>query len=370
MLIGIDASRATIAQRTGTENYSLYLIRALLAAGQAHHFRLYFNQAPEEGLFPRNERVVWRVMPCRRLWTQLRLSWEMVWQPPEVLFVPAHVLPLVHPPRCVATVHDLGYIHYPQAHTRWSRAYLAWATRYNARVARRVIVDSQATRDDLLHYYHTGADKIIVAYPAGVEGLAPVRDEDRLRAVRDRYGTGDRYFIYVGTIQPRKNLATLIRAFAGMGSSERGDARLVLVGKKGWLYEEILHLAVTLGLGDRVVFTDYVRSEDLPALLSGAWAYILPSWYEGFGLPVLEAMACETPVICSNVSSLPEVAGDAALLFDPHDEAALTQALTRISGDAALRTQLVQRGRERASSFSWGKCAQQVLTALESLRET
>jgi glycosyltransferase involved in cell wall biosynthesis len=369
MLIGIDASRAVATERTGTENYSLYLIRALLQAGAAHRFRLYFNQAPAEGLFPRDERVVWRVIPFPRLWTHLRLAWEVLRQPPDVLFVPSHVLPLIHPRHCVATVHDLGYLYYPQAHTRRARWYLAWATRYNALVARRVIVDSMATRDDLVMLYRADPAKLVLAYPAGTEGLAPVTEVQRLETVRQRYATGARYFLYVGTLQPRKNLDTLLRAFASLVAEGAlpPDVKLVLAGKRGWLYDEIVQLARAADLQARVVLPGYVAREDLAALLSGALAYVLPSWYEGFGLPVLEAMACDTPVICSNVSSLPEVAGDAALLVDPHDIVGLAQAMRRVYGDGALRQQLIARGRERVRAFSWQQCAQQVLTTLEAV---
>ncbi len=369
MLIGIDASRAVAAQRTGTEHYSLYLIRALIQEGRSHRFRLYFNQAPPEGLFVRDERVSWRIIPFPRLWTHVRLAWEVTLHPPDVLYVPAHVLPLFHPKRCLATVHDLGYLHYPQAHTRWARWYLDWATRFNARASARVIVDSQATATDLISYYGLDPAKIILAYPAGAEGFAPVTDPKALEAARLKYGTGQRYFLYVGTLQPRKNLTTLIRAFALLIAKRaiEDDVRLVLAGKRGWLYKEILEMAHKLAIQERVVFTGYVAQEDLPALLSGALAYVLPSWYEGFGLPVLEAMSCDTPVICSNVSSLPEVAGEAALLVNPADASALAEAMRRVYTDHGLRQELIARGRERARAFTWQRCARQVLAAIEAV---
>lgn len=175
--------------------------------------------------------------------------------------------------------------------------------------------------------------------------------------------------MYVGTLQPRKNLPTLIRAFASLveGGEIGGDVKLVLAGKAGWRCQGILELAHKSLARDRLVVTGYVASEDLPALLSGALAYVLPSWYEGFGLPVLEAMACDTPVICSNVSSLPEVAGDAALLIDPRDASALAHAMARIYRDPALREALVKRGRVRVGAFSWRSCAEKVLAALEAV---
>jgi len=309
------------------------------------------------------------VMPFPRLWTHVRLAWELGRHPPDVFYVPSHVLPWLHPRRCVVTVHDLGYLYYPQAHRRWDRWYLDWSTRHNARAASRVVVDSQATGRDLVSRYGTDPAKIVVAYPAGSEGLAPVTDARALETVQRRYGTGPCYFLYVGTLQPRKNLPTLIQAFASLAESGviGSEVRLVLAGKRGWLCQEILEAARNSPARERLVFPGYVPSEDLPALLSGALAYVLPSWYEGFGLPVLEAMACDTPVICSNASSLPEVAGDAALSFDPHDGSALAQAMARAYRDPALRRELVVRGRARIGDFGWRRCAKKVLAALEAV---
>ena len=377
MLIGIDASRATTAQRTGTETYSLHLIRALLNQGTGHRFRLYFNQAPAPGLFP--EGVETRAMPFARLWTHVRLSCEMQAAPPDVLFVPSHVLPLIHPPRSVVTVHDLGFQYYPEAHTLFQNLYLRWSTRYNARTATRIVADSEATCRDLLRAYAVPADRIVVVYPGRDESLAPVMDPQKLDAVRVRYGLSTRYVLYVGTLHPRKNLVRLVKAFAALlgtlnSTSEHGAGgrfdgegglQLVLAGQKGWLYEKIHGEVRKLGLEDRVVFTGYMPEADLPSVLSGALAFAFPSLYEGFGLPVLEAMACGTPVVCSNVSSLPEVAGDAAMLIDPLDVDALAVAMYQVITDGALRDKLVEQGMEQIRRFSWRQCASQVLEVLE-----
>jgi glycosyltransferase involved in cell wall biosynthesis len=368
MLLGIDASRATAAQRTGTENYSLYLIRALIAGRGEHQLRLYFNDAPAAGLFEESAAVEWRVIPAPRLWTHLRLADEVRRHPPDVLFVPAHVLPRHHPPCCVATVHDLGYRYYPQAHTRRARLYLEWATRFNAREARRVVVDSEATRDDLARLYGVDPARMVVAYPAGVDDLAPVTDPAALAAVRERYGIAGPYLAYVGTLQPRKNLANLLRAFGELVAAGRvaADVQLVLAGRQGWLADEIMTLSRDPRLAGRVLLPGYVPAEDLATLLSGALGFVLPSWYEGFGLPILEAMACNTPVICSRVSSLPEVAGDAALYVDPADVAGLADAMARLVNEPALRADLVARGRQRLALFSWARCAAQVWSAIEA----
>lgn len=378
MLIGIDASRATTERPTGTETYSLHLIRALVAQGKGHRFRLYFNEAPSLDLFPDTSEM--RVMPFARLWTHVRLSREMQANPPDVLFVPSHVLPLVHPRRSVVTVHDLGFLHYPEAHTLFQNLYLRWSTRHNARNAARVVADSEATRRDLLCTYGLPNERIVVAYPGLDETLAPIRDPLALESIRARYGLSRRYLLYVGTLHPRKNLVRLVKAFAALvatvegrtelavGDLPDGDDRLqlVLAGQRGWLFEEIFKQVRELGLERRVVFTGYMPRADLPALLSGALAFVFPSLYEGFGFPVLEAMACGTPVICSNVSSLPEVGGDAALQVDPLDVEALASAMHQAVSDDGLRTALVARGFEWVRRFSWQRCASQVLQVLEN----
>ncbi|HID62250.1 MAG TPA: glycosyltransferase family 1 protein [Anaerolineae bacterium] len=367
MLIGVDASRAATRERTGTENYSLNLIRHLLALERGHRYRLYFNQPPAVELFPMMADLDLRVMPFPRLWTHLRLSWEMARHPPDVLFVPAHVLPLVHPRSSVVTVHDLGYLYYPGAHRPLDRLYLDLSTRYNARAASRVIAVSQATKDDLVRRCGLEADKITVVY-SGCDGtMQPVEDEATIERVKAHYGIRGDYILYVGTLQPRKNLGRLLEAYAMLRKQARRGERpcLVIAGRKGWLYGQIFQQVERLGLGTEVIFPGYVSQDDLPVLLSGARLFVFPSLYEGFGLPVLEAMACGTPVLCSNVSSLPEVAGDAALLIDPLDVKGMAEAMGRLLQDGKLRTQLVERGFRQVRQFSWERCARETLAVLE-----
>jgi glycosyltransferase involved in cell wall biosynthesis len=364
VLIGIDASRAVIAQRTGTEAYSLHLIRALLALPAAHRFRLYLNAAPAPGLFPAAARCELRAIPFPRLWTHLRLSAEMLLHPPGVLLVPSHVLPLVHPRRSVVTVHDLGHHYYPDAHTASQRRYLEWSARFHVRTAAHLLADSQATREDLVRIYGADPARITVAYLGVDPTLHRVEDPSIIARVRHRYGIPGPYLLYVGTIQPRKNLARLVEAFARL-PGDAGELTLVLAGKEGWLCQEIWDRVHELGLQERVILTGFVDGADLPALYSGASLLVMPSLYEGFCLPVLEAMACGTPVACSNVSSLPEVAGEAALFFDPHDMEGMAATVVRALGDSWLRRTLVERGLEQARSFTWERCARTVLEVLE-----
>jgi glycosyltransferase involved in cell wall biosynthesis len=357
MLIGIDASRAIVAHPTGTEVYSQRLIQALLELESTHQFRLYFREPPPAGTFAGADL---RTIPFPRLWTHIRLSWEMARRPPKVLFIPAHVLPPIHPRASLVTVHDLGYRHFPEAHPPLQRLYLDLTTRWNARAAAHILADSQATKADLVTHYATPPDRISVAYPGYDQTLVPTRDLAKIEATKSRYTiTGD-YFLYLGTLQPRKNLARVIDAFATI----KTKAALVLAGKRGWLYDDLFRHVRQLGLEKRVIFPGYIAEEDKADLLSGASAFVFPSLYEGFGLPVLEAQACGCPVITSTTSSLPEVVGDGALLVDPRNSSAIADAMQRIATDPTLSESLVERGFINARRFSWTTCAQTVLDAI------
>jgi glycosyltransferase involved in cell wall biosynthesis len=289
-------------------------------------------------------------------------------RPPDALFVPAHVLPLIHPPASLVTVHDLGYLYFPRAHPWRQRLYLDLSTRWNVRDAAHVLADSEATKTDLVARCGAPADKITVAYPGWDETLAPVRDRKVVEAIKARHGIAGRYLLYLGTLQPRKNLARVISAFAAYAEQD-ADITLVLAGQRGWLYEDLFAQVARLGpqLSQRVHFPGYIPEADKAALLSGALAFVFPSLYEGFGLPVLEAQACGCPIITSAASSLPEAAGDAALYVDPHDTADITSAIARVISEPDLRRDLIERGRHNVRRFSWEACAQTILHTIEGI---
>jgi glycosyltransferase involved in cell wall biosynthesis len=356
--IGIDASRSVSAQPTGTELYSRYLIEALLSrAPDYFFFHLYFNQPPQSAVQNLKSKI--RVIPFPRLWTHLRLSTEMILHPPDLLFVPAHVLPIVHPRCSVVTVHDLGYLYFPEAHPPRQRWYLDRSTRWHTRTAAHLLADSAATKRDLINRYHAHPDRITVAYPGLDPSIKRIADPSEIARVKAKYRIDGDYLLYLGTIQPRKNLQRLIAAFCQLPTA---SSQLLLAGKLGWYSEQLLQQA-----NDRVRFIGYVEATDKNALLSGATAFVFPSLYEGFGFPVLEAMACGVPVLCSNTSSLPEVAGDAAVLVNPLEVNDITRGLRDIITNEALRRKLIECGYRQTQTFTWQACADSVIEVFENV---
>ncbi len=361
--IGIDASRAFCATPTGTETYSTEVIGALAALDE-HDLRLYLRQEPL-GHTPQN--VEARLLPAPRLWTHTRLAVEVALHPPDVLFVPAHVLPFMCRPPAVVTVHDLGHRTYPRAHTLGQRLYLEVSARRHVQRADMLIVDSVATKTDLQNLYGAPPNKIAVAHLGVDPSMGPAAPHVVKEVCRKHGLEADRpYVLHVGTIQPRKNLSLLIEAFAEAArDSVDGPELLVLAGARGWGDCDPIRHAFQCGIADRVRELGYVARDELSALYSGALAAVVPSLYEGFGLTALEAMACGTPVAASNASSLPEVVGDAGLLFDSRSVVECASALRRLASEPDLRSRLRSAGLERAGQFTWRRCARAVMAALE-----
>ncbi|MBI2907010.1 MAG: glycosyltransferase family 4 protein [Chloroflexi bacterium] len=365
MHIGIDASRAAIDMRAGTGHYSLHVIRALLAleGSQQHNFTLYFNQPPGERLFPEQSNCALKTMPCARLWTHFCLSREMLTNAPDVLFVPAHVVPLIHPRRSVVTIHDLGYLYYPEAHPTLERWYLKQSTAWNARSATRIIADSEHTKQDIVRHLNVPPERVSVVYLAPSAEFRPDVDLREVASLLNRYGIDREYILYVGPLHARKNVGRLVEAFALLRQRGRVNPRLVIAGRKGWIPGEITRLLPTVG--DSVTLMGFVSPEELPLLYAGAGVFVMPSLFEGFGLPVLEAMACGTPVIASNATSLPEVAGDAALLINPESAEEIASALEKVLADKTLQKELSEKGLERARQFTWQRAAADTMAVLE-----
>lgn len=373
--IGFDATSA-VRQGAGIGRITREMLGALAAVDADNQYRLIYAsppRAPAQPLPPLGPNFHVHALPFddrwfARLWHRARLPLPVDWLtgPIDLFHAPDFTLPPTLPrTRTLLTVHDLSFVRDPESAVPVLRAYLNKVVPRSVERADHVLADSAATRDDLVAIYGTAPQKITVLYSGVNPVFQPVRDPARLAAARSRYRLGAAPFVLaVGTLQPRKNYARLIQALARQ--PEQG-LNLVIAGGKGWLYDAIFAEVERSRLQDRVMFPGFVADEDLPALYSAARVFAYPSTYEGFGLPLLEAYACGTPVVTSTASCLPEVAGDAALLAPPTDVDVLAAALHRAATDEALRARLVARGFERVKGFTWARSAQQLLAVYQAL---
>jgi glycosyltransferase involved in cell wall biosynthesis len=366
--IAIDA-HSVGAGLAGNESYATNLIEALAEIDTSNRYTLYVTkrEAVERfrGRWPHvSVRLTLPHTPLLRI--PLTLSAELRRRPVDLLHV-QYTSPPLAPCAVVATIHDLSFEHLPETFKRRSRTQLRLTVRRTARQATAVIAPSEFSRRDLVETYRLPPERVRVTPLAAAPHFAPVKDRRERERVRELYGIRPRYILAVGAIQPRKNLVRLVEAYADL-RHRRSQAKLpqlVVVGKRGWLYRETLDAARRHSLDGDIHFAGYVPEGDLPALYTDALCFVYPSYFEGFGLPPLEAMQCGAPVIAGNRTSLPEVVGEAGLLVDPFDREALTAALARLIDDGALREELRERGLERARAFNWRETARLTLEVYE-----
>jgi glycosyltransferase involved in cell wall biosynthesis len=297
--------------------------------------------------------------PLRRiLWEQLALPILARRAQLDLLHGAVNVSPVLGLCPSVITVHDLSFMRFPQAFPAIQRVYLRTQVRRSARSARRVIAISQATKQDIIDLFQVPAERIDVVYNGVDAGFCQAPPE-HVEAFRRRKGLPERYMLHLGTLEPRKNLVRLVQAFHQARQQRRdlADAKLVLAGGKGWDYANVFQEVSRLALDDVVVFAGYVPDEELPWWYRAAAGFAYPSLMEGFGLPLLEAMACGVPAVTARVSSLPEVAGDAAILVDPTSVSELAEALVGLLTNNVLAEELRQRGLARSAGFSWQRTA-------------
>jgi len=349
-MIYIDASRyGNTDRRTGVENYSFHLINELA--------RLFPNEitllSPRLIPLPLAQKVI----PFPRLWTQIRLSWE-VWRDKQIdnLFVPSHVMPLRHPKHTVITIHDVAFHRFPEAYSKKSKAYLEWGARFAVKNAAHIIVPSETTRHDLIEFYKADPKKVSVI-PLGFSSGAPSTKTPVAELV------GKPYFLYVGRIETKKNTDTLIKAFT-LFTAKNQEVDLVLAGFVGHGGQKILD-AIPNDLKKRIHITGYLP-EDLKAwLMQGALAFIFPSRYEGFGLPLLEAMKHGLPIIASRIPSSYEIAKENALFFDTENAQELNQRMLSVL-DSDLRKKIIQNHAETLRQYSWENCAKKTMEVLKN----
>ncbi|HRH32556.1 MAG TPA: glycosyltransferase family 1 protein [bacterium] len=424
MLIGIDASRANRNHKSGTEWYSYYLIRALADLDKHNHYILYTDTPIKDGLADltangekvpsmpsvkldgfqkirsphHNFQAKVLAWPFRFFWTQARLSLEMLWHRPDVLFIPAHALPIVHPKKSVVTIHDIGFrcdenlyekirigaqsrrnhrfVNYVVRILSLGRYgansfdYLEWSTRYTLKKAKQVIAISDFTKNELISTYGTSEKKIKVIYNGYPKQLYKPLPHDHTSAhVLARCGITKPYLFYVGRLEKKKNIAILIEAFASLKHRRGKDFihKLCLVGDASFGFDEIKYTIQEYNLEKDIIVTGWVAEKDLPYIFAQADAFVFPSNYEGFGIPLLQAMATRTPIAASNTASIPEVAASAAVFFDPKNSEAMADALEKVLFDQSIREQLIQAGQIRIKDFSWEKTARETLELIEKM---
>ncbi len=305
----------------------------------------------------------------------VRIFWEQVVQPfalrkerVDLLHALAFVVPLLSPCPSVVTIYDLSFLLYPESFKRFKRFYLGLFTRLSARRARRIIAISESTKRDVVRLLGVPPEKVEVVYCGIDEAFRPLA-ADQVAAFRSKHGLPECFILFVGTIEPRKNVTRLIEAFATLRPCDFANLKLVIGGAKGWFYQDVFARVEELGLEGQVMFPGYIPVSELPLWYNAAELFVYPSLYEGFGLPPLEAMACGTPVVTANTSSLPEVVDEAGLTVDPLDVEGLAQAMRRVLDDEALRQEMRERGLKRAEGFSWTKTAQETVQVYQRAME-
>jgi glycosyltransferase involved in cell wall biosynthesis len=366
--IAIDA-HSVGSQLAGNETYAVNLIEALAEIDQANQYTLYVTKQSAIDRFTNrwpNFRVKQTLPHTPLVRIPITLSAELRKNPVDVLHV-QYTAPPLAPCPVVATIHDLSFEHLPETFNRRSRAQLRLTVRRSARNAAQILTLSEFSRQDISATYKIDLQRITVTPAAAPSHFAPVTNETELKRIRTTYGIERDYILALGSIQPRKNLVRLIRAYSLLRqqSAEATWPQLVIAGKRGWLEAETLRAAEQSGARQDILFIGYVPDADLPALYSGAVCFAYPSYFEGFGLPVVEAMQCGAPVIAGNRASLPEVVGDAGVLVDPFDEKEIADALRRMIENSAQRTELRAKGLQRARGFSWETTARLTLQAYQ-----
>jgi glycosyltransferase involved in cell wall biosynthesis len=365
MRIAIDASPAAKKPRTGAEFYTLYLILALADLDAGNEYTLFLNDdVPEEFVsLPANFRP--QRIPQPRLWAQIRLARELRRHKPDVFFAAANVIPFLHPPRCVITIQDVAFHHFPECYSLFVRWYFEVTTRFALRRALKVIAVSQATKEDLVQIYHADPSLIKVIHSGAPPATERQSSPDEIAAVLHRYGITRPYLLFLGRLEEKKNVARIVEAFLRL--KERGiPHQLVLAGIPGVGFAGIERLIEGSPFDQDIILTGYVGQEK-EQLYAGANVFVFPSLYEGFGFPILEAARHGTPVVTSRSSSPPEVAGEAALLVDPLSVDEIAEAIFELIHDQRLRVELVQRGYERLREFDWQDTAEKVLEVLEQV---
>lgn len=370
MIIGVDGNEANVERRVGSNQYAFELLHALhdLPESKKHQWIVYLRSSPLPDMPQLATWWKYKVFGPKHFWTQIALPISLVAsrQKLDVFFTPGHYRPRWSPVPTVVSIMDLGYLRFPEQFKKRDLVQLKNWTSRSIKKASQILTISQATKEDIIHFYKIPESKITVTYPGYDKKKFHARVKINKEILKNYTVTED-YILYIGTLKPNKNIEGIIEAYATLANNSEfkrmyaDRIKLVVAGKKGWLYKAIFEKVRELGLGKRVVFTDYVDEEDKPTLLAGARVLVNPSFWEGFGINLVEAMAVGTPVVASNIASLPEVVGSAGVLVNPNDPKDIAEGLRKA---LTYREVYTKRGIDRAKEFSWQETAKQTLEVL------
>lgn len=366
MRIGIDA-RILAYRRGGISSYVSNLLTGLAAldTGSDYYVLRNWRDRDPDPSGP-NFRAVTTWTPCHHRLERWALGAEIARLRLDLLHSPDFIPPAFGARRFIITVHDLNFLYYPQFLTAESRRYYNQQIEWAVHKAAHILADSEATRQDLIRLLEVAPEKVTTVLLAAEQRCRPLPLAE-VQAVLTRYELQPGYILFVGTLEPRKNLPGLLSAYRSLLDQKLTTVPLVLVGGRGWLYEETFERVEELRLSNHVRFIHDLTTAELPALYNGAAVLAAPSFYEGFGLPALEAMACGTPVVVSDRGSLPEVVGEAGIQVDPEDLGSIAEGLASVLTGSNLAARLRESGLARAASFTWEKTASQTLSVYRSV---
>jgi len=359
MILGIDASRANKKEKTGVEWYSYFLIQEFKTLiPKKIKVRLYSTKPLLPDLLPLPDNWEAKVLrwPPRILWTLKRLSWEMLWHKPDILFVPSHILPFFTPKNTFTTIHDIGFRHFPQSYSWFNRFILNFGLWRAFKSAKKIFTPSEFTKNELKSV-SKNIDKVVIT-PLGYDDKKyKLQDISAINSILKKHSIISDYILYVGRKESKKNILNMIKAFENIKSK----IKLVLVGTPGFGYQEIKKYIDSSKIKSNILELGWVEEKELPLLMAGAKIFLYPTLYEGFGIPILEAFASQVPIITSNNNSTAEVLGDAGLLVDPQNINDIQLAIEKILNNELLSAELTAKGLEQLKKFSWKNCAEKTL---------
>ena len=372
LLIAIDGNEANLTQRVGVNTYAYEILTNLKKLQDNkeidHDFLIYLSENPKKHLPKTNSKWKYKVLPGKGKWIITKLVPELYFgkEKPDLIFTPSHYAPPFSPIPRVCAIMDLGYLEFPaqfRKHDYWQLKY--WSA-WSINISKYILTISEATKKDIIYRYPKSKKKVfkaLLAYDSKVFNTKIAKKS--IQEVKNKYSIGNQYVLFLSTLKPSKNITGLLKAWKKI-ENKYPKTKLVITGKKGWLYEEIFENAQKLGLEDRVVFTGFVDEADKAPLIAGAKVFALPSFWEGFGLDVLNSLACGVPVVSSNAGSLPEVGGEAATHFNPYKTEEISNALEKVlKMNQKEYNKLSKKGITQANNFSWEKTARETIKVLE-----